>query len=136
MAAALVTSLQLLAAAARADLDVVLPAMLGVHALIGVGEALITVAALAFIRADAARPARGGRGRRARSRWVVGRASPSRWLVVLLSPLASADPDGLERVAEDIGFLEPAQEAPYAILPDYTVPFLGETRLSTIAGRG
>ena len=35
-------------------LPVVLPAMLGVHALIGVGEGLITVAALAFLRA--ARP--------------------------------------------------------------------------------
>jgi cobalt/nickel transport system permease protein len=32
-------------------LEVALPAMLGVHTLIGVGEALITVAALAFIRA-------------------------------------------------------------------------------------
>ena len=52
--------------------------------------------------------------------------------VVLLSPLASADPDGLERVAQDIGFLGAGQSAPYAILPDYTVPFLGETPLSTI----
>jgi cobalt/nickel transport system permease protein len=34
--------------------EVALPAMLGVHALIGIGEALITVAALAFIRS--ARP--------------------------------------------------------------------------------
>jgi cobalt/nickel transport system permease protein len=32
-------------------LEVALPAMLGAHAFIGVGEALITVAALAFIRA-------------------------------------------------------------------------------------
>ena len=53
--------------------------------------------------------------------------------VVLLSPLASADPDGLERVAGDLGFLSKGVSAPYTILPDYTVPFLGETALSTIA---
>jgi cobalt/nickel transport system permease protein len=50
----------------------------------------------------------------------------------LLSPLASASPDGLERVAEDFGFLEAGMDAPYQILPDYTIPFLGETALSTI----
>ncbi len=52
--------------------------------------------------------------------------------VVVLSPLASADPDGLERVAEDMGFIAVAQASPYNILPDYTVPFLGETPVSTI----
>jgi cobalt/nickel transport system permease protein len=51
---------------------------------------------------------------------------------VLLSPLASASPDGLERVAEDMGFLHLGQSASYQVLPDYTVPFLGETALSTI----
>ena len=51
---------------------------------------------------------------------------------VLLSPLASASPDGLERVAENMGFLHLSQSAPYQILPDYTIPFLGETALSTI----
>ena len=53
--------------------------------------------------------------------------------VVLISPLASADPDGLERVATDIGFINAGQSAPYSIIPDYTLPFLGETALSTIA---
>ncbi|MCK7480858.1 MAG: PDGLE domain-containing protein [Candidatus Moduliflexus flocculans] len=53
-------------------------------------------------------------------------------VVVLLSPLASADPDGLERVAIDMGFIDAGQAAPFEIIPDYTVPFLGETPLSTI----
>jgi cobalt/nickel transport system permease protein len=35
-------------------------------------------------------------------------------------------------VAENTGFLELAQSSPYEIIPDYTVPFLGETALSTI----
>ncbi len=52
--------------------------------------------------------------------------------LALLSPLASPYPDGLERVAEDHGFIERAQEAPYRLLPDYTFPGLGEGPLSTI----
>jgi cobalt/nickel transport system permease protein len=52
---------------------------------------------------------------------------------VLLSPLASPHPDGLEKVAEDSGFSETADEAPYQLLPDYTVPGVGNPALSTIA---
>jgi cobalt/nickel transport system permease protein len=106
--------------------------MLGVHALIGIGEAIITIAAMAFI--ERTRPdllsaevtaASGGRS------WIFAGILIS-LLAVLLSPFASADPDGLERVAEDIGFLEASQSAPYQILPDYTIPLLGETALSTV----
>lgn len=110
--------------------SVVIPAMLGIHVLIGLGEALITVAALNFVMQT--RPqtlkqsaALGGRG------WVVvGLAIPL--IVVLFAPLASAFPDGLEWVAGEKGFLATAQEAPYTLLPDYTIPFLGETSISTI----
>jgi cobalt/nickel transport system permease protein len=131
MAGALVTALQL-GFSGTSPFEVVLPAMLGVHALIGLGEALITVAALAFIlqtRPDLLEAeqvkARGGQS------WaVVGLVLAL--IVVLFSPLASADPDGLERVAEDVGFLQLGQDAPYNILPDYTIPFLGETSVSTI----
>jgi len=106
--------------------------MLGVHVLIGIGEAAITVAALAFLEQtrpdllnEKAASEKGGRG------WVVGGVLVSLF-AVFLSPLASANPDGLERVAEDMGFLHLGQSAPYQILPDYTIPFLGETALSTI----
>jgi cobalt/nickel transport system permease protein len=131
MAGALFTSLQLWLSG-TSQLQVVIPAMLGVHALIGVGEALITVAALMFILQT--RPdllgensvsAQGSRG------WMVAGVLIT-LAVVLLSPLASADPDGLERVAGDLGFLGKGVSAPYHILPDYTLPFLGETALSTI----
>jgi len=131
MAAALVTSLQLwLSGTTR--LEIVLPAMLGVHALIGLGEALITVAALVYIEQtrpdilDANNPAKeGGRG------WIVSGVIIS-LLAVFLSPLASGNPDGLEKVASDLGFLGSGLDAPYQILPDYSIPFLGETALSTI----
>ncbi len=131
VASALVTALQLwLSGTSR--LAIVVPAMLGVHMVIGIGEALITAAALVFI--EQTRPdlltaksvsEKGGRG------WVVVGVILS-LLAVSLSPLASTDPDGLERVAEDLGFLDRGLPAPYAIFPDYTIPFLGETPLSTI----
>jgi cobalt/nickel transport system permease protein len=131
MAGALATALQLWSSG-TSDLQTVTVAMLSVHALIGIGEALITVAALAFImqtRPDlldaSSVTAQGGRA------WVVPAILLS-LAVVLLSPLASAFPDGLERVAADTGFLGLAQSSPYEILPDYTVPFLGETALSTV----
>ena len=127
--AALVTSL-LLAFSGTSALNVVLPAMLGVHALIGIGEALITVAALAFIHAT--RPGLLEDGHEAgRGGWVVVGLAVA-MLLVLFAPFASGHPDGLEWVAGTTGFLDTAQGAPYAILPDYTVPFLGETSLSTI----
>lgn len=131
MAAALFTSIQLwLSGTTR--LEIVLPAMLGVHALIGIGEAVITVAALAFI--EQTRPDI------LRSENISTSGGPA-WIivgvfitvfVVLLSPFASANPDGLERVADDLGFLESGQNAPYEIFPDYTIPILGETGISTI----
>ena len=49
------------------------------------------------------------------------------WLIALficlgvatISPLASSVPDGLERVAEDKGFIGLALEAPFEIIADY-----------------
>ena len=131
MAGALATALQLWLSG-TSSLQTVVIAMLGVHTLIGIGEALITVAALAFILrtrpdllGEKSVSAQGGRG------WILAGILIS-LIVVLLSPFASTNPDGLERVAGDLGFLGSARSAPYEIIPDYTVPLLGETALSTI----
>jgi cobalt/nickel transport system permease protein len=51
MAAAALTSVQL-AISDTSPLDVALPAMLGVHALIGIGEGLITAAAVVFVQSS------------------------------------------------------------------------------------
>ncbi|MGE3961888.1 MAG: PDGLE domain-containing protein [Dehalococcoidia bacterium] len=51
--------------------------------------------------------------------------------------LASGEPDGLERVAEDKGFIDTAEDPGYELLPDYTIPGIdGElsTALAGIAG--
>lgn len=131
MAGALATALQLWLSG-TSNLQTVAIAMLSVHALIGIGEALITVAALSFIfrtrpdlLGEGSASAEGGRG------WIIAGVVVS-LIVVLLSPLASTHPDGLERVAIDMGFINAGHSAPFQIIPDYTLPFLGKTPLSTI----
>jgi cobalt/nickel transport system permease protein len=89
------------------------------------------VAALAFIRR--VRPSTLEQGQPAgRGGWVAGGLAVA-LILVLLAPFASGHPDGLEWVAESAGFLGAANGAPYGILPDYTVPLLGNSGLSTIA---
>lgn len=130
MTGALATSLQLwLSNTAR--LDIVVPAMLGVHALIGIGEALITVAALAFIfrtrpdlLGEGSASEEGGKG------WVVAGVVIV-LLVVILSPLASVDPDGLNRVAMNMGFIDTGLSG-NGPLAGYTVPFLANASLAKI----
>ncbi len=133
MAAAAATAVQL-ALSGTVAFAAVVPAMLAVHALIGIGEALITVGALAFIRV--ARPdligAESGRGAAAGSGWVAAGLLIA-LAVALASPLADPNPDGLERVAEDQGFMELAQDAPYTIIPDYAVPGIESEALATMA---
>ncbi len=131
MAGALFTSLQLWLSG-TSQLQVVIPAMLAVHALIGAGEALITVAALAFIfqtRPDLldenSASSRGSRG------WVVAGVLIA-LVVVLLSPLASANPDGLNRVAMNLGFIHTAQTH-IGPLAGYKVPLFQSLSLSKIA---
>lgn len=130
VAGALATAFQLWLSGTSA-LRIVFPTMLGVHMLIGVGEALITVAALAFIlqtRPDLLaedEEKRGGIG------WVVVGALIA-LAVVIISPWASTNPDGLERVATDLGFIDSSLDPTYEILPNYTIPLLGESGPSTI----
>ena len=52
--------------------------------------------------------------------------------VATISPLASSAPDGLERVAEDKGFIDLAIEAPFEIVADYVFPGIGNEALATI----
>jgi len=52
--------------------------------------------------------------------------------VACLSPLASSSPDGLERVAEDKGFIGWGQEAPFQIIADYVFPGIQNEVMATI----
>jgi hypothetical protein len=65
--------------------------------------------------------------------WVVG-LGIAVLVVVVLAPLASADPDGLDSVAQQQGFEGVAQEHPFQLIPDYTVPGLGGALSTIVAG--
>lgn len=126
---AFVTAL-LLGFSGTASLAVVLPLMVGIHMLIGVGEGVITAAALSFIMRSrpqlfGAQPA--GHG----GRWLLAGIGIV-LLVLLLSPYASTSPDGLEWVAQQQAFLDTAVSAPYELLPDYTIPGWERADLSTV----
>ncbi len=148
-AAAVVTAFQL-ALSDTSPLDVALPAMAGIHALIGLGEAAITVAALALIAsvrpdllqereraiATGGEAPRGGiRGAlRSGPAWLAAGIVASALVVVVLAPFASADPDGLQRVAIDKGFDAVSKANRYEILPGYTIPGLGGTASTVFSG--
>ncbi len=120
-----------LALSGTSPANIAVPAMGLIHALIGIGEGLITVGALAFLyaaRKDVIQPAetRGNRG------ILIGGAGIV-LILAFLSPLASSHPDGLEWVAEQHGFLGAAQDAFYNIFPDYVFPWISDPALATIA---
>ena len=130
--AAVATAVEL-AASGTSPLGIALPAMIGVHALIGIGEAIITVGALLLIystRPDLLAMGEEGPGQGS-ARWV-GVGLLIAVLVAVFSFAASGSPDGLERVAEDQGFIGTALDPFYNILPDYTLPFLPNETLSGI----
>ena len=129
--ASLACALQL-ALSGTSPANVAVPAMAGIHALIGIGEGLITLSALVFI--SAARPdlVQQGRAQRGGSRlvWIGGLLIAL--MLAIASPLASAHPDGLEWVAEQRGFLDRAQGPLFEIMPDYVFPGLSNEGLATI----
>ncbi len=53
-------------------------------------------------------------------------------LVAFLSPLASSSPDGLEKVAEDKGFIDEAADSPYELMADYLFPGVKNEAVATI----
>ena len=71
------------------------------------------------------------RGRIGRWWWAIGIAIAA-LVVIVLAPLASPDPDGLERVAEDQGFIERAENFFSGLLGDYAIPGIDNEWLSTV----
>lgn len=130
--AALAAALQL-SLSGTSPANISIPAMGGIHALIGLGEMLITLGALAFLYATrrdllqgrgAAQPTGG------KLVWVGGLLIAV--LLAIASPLASTHPDGLEWVAEQQGFIKAAQAHPYQVIPDYLLPGVSNQALATI----
>jgi len=65
-----------------------------------------------------------------RNWWVVGLLLAL--AVAALSPLASTQPDGLERVAEDQGFAGREKESPLRVISGYLFPGIHDERLATV----
>lgn len=139
------------------SLTKVATAMIGVHVLIGVGEAVITsltVGAVIAVRPDLVHGARGlrqrlklrvggelvdapepaplpGVGRSSRRVWLTGLAA-SLLLAGFVSFYASSNPDGLEKVAHDKGIDRTTEQhaASGSPLADYGVKDVDDARLS------
>ncbi|MFE4665134.1 energy-coupling factor ABC transporter permease [Streptomyces sp. NPDC056716] len=140
-------------------LGTVTAAMGGVHVLIGIGEAVITaltVGAVIAVRPDlvygardlrrplklrvggelvdvpAAEPVPAAAPRASRRSLWIGGLVTSVVLAGFVSFYASANPDGLERVAEDKGFADSAEEHANADSPlaDYGIQNIDNARLS------
>ena len=124
-----------LAFSGTARWTVVMPAMVHIHLLIGVGEGLITgLVLLAILRT---------RPELLERREAPAASTPARWLIpallicagiaLFLSPQASSWPDGLEKVAARLGFA--GKGTPPAALPvplaDYQMPGVSSPSWST-----
>ncbi|MDQ3538698.1 MAG: energy-coupling factor ABC transporter permease [Actinomycetota bacterium] len=137
----------LFGATAPVPFDTVLGAMVGVHLLIGIGEAIISAMAMGAVLAArpdlvhgvrtldraalAERPAVGMRG------FLIGGVLVALLFAVVVSQFAAPDPDGLERVATDTGFVDSAQDHALgsSIFADYATSGVANETLSlAIAG--
>ena len=112
--------------------NIAIPAMGGIHALIGIGEGLITVGALAFLYASRRDLVQAGEAAPARGRYVWAIGLVMALALAIASPLASSHPDGLEWVAGQNGFLDLARSPFYEIIPDYMLPGFSNTAVATI----
>lgn len=112
-----------LAIAGQISFAQVLPAMLGTHAWIGLGEALISVAAVAVLV--------NGWVAEGSNMSVAVPLSIAAVVSFLLSPFASGFPDGLEWVGEQYQFLHESAPTFVGAMPDYTIAAISNESLST-----
>ncbi len=137
----------LFGASAPIPFDTVFGAMVGVHTLIGIGEGVLSamvVATAMATRPDLVAGARdlsagelGDRRPVSARAFAIGGVLVALVFAVVVSQFAFDGPDGLEKVAEDEGFVEQAQAhaitgSPFA---DYATRGLGNEQLSlAVAG--
>lgn len=134
-----------LALSGTSPLKITLPAMVGTHAIIGIGEAMIAVAVLtavatarpdivpAWAKLDTPAPS----GKMRTSVWGFAGAGVTLAIMLALlgSPFASPSPDGLEKVAEERGFMEAGSKDKAvwtkAWFPEYKIENIESEHIST-----
>ena len=123
-----------LAVSGTSPLQIALPAMVGVHVMIGIGEGLLTASALGFILISRRGLLTGAPAQGQRSAGLVLAGLAIALAITLFSPLASPYADGFEKVTSLLtaGTSTAAQPSPLQLLPDYTIPALGNSPVSTI----
>jgi cobalt/nickel transport system permease protein len=135
--AAIACAIQL-ALSGTAPVNIVLPTMTGIHILIGVGEGLITGGVLAYL--VIARPDLLPGEEEKFGGWLIPIVGT--FLIAgILSLFASVWPDGLEKVAEDLGFINLAENVRVNVptpLADYKIAGWGpiSTSIAGLLGAG
>jgi cobalt/nickel transport system permease protein len=115
-------------------LGALLPLLLSVHVAIGLLEAALTGAVLGTLlrwRPDLVRGLAVAGSAASRTAPLLGAIAVSLVIAAFLGPLASPLPDGLESVAERLGFAEAARALWPAPAPDYELPWLAAGRLGS-----
>ncbi len=130
--ASLACALQL-ALSGTSPANIALPAMGAIHALIGIGEGLITTGALALLIAARKELLENSAVKANENKGILIGGGLIVLLLAVLSPLASTKPDGLEWVAAQTGFLSQAKAALVQIIPNYLIPGITDPALATIA---
>lgn len=130
--AAMSTALQL-ALSGTSPANLAFPAMVGIHALIGLGEALITFGALSFVYAARRDLLKIGQPQPGGARAVLAGGLLLTAALAALTPLASRNPDGLNWVAEQAGFMSKASAPAYKLMAGYTFPGISHGAAATIA---
>lgn len=124
----------LLIISGTADANLVLPAMTGTHILIGVGEGLITGGVLTYLITT--RPDLLPGDEPQLQKWLVPVIS-TLLVAGVLSLFASSFPDGLERVAENLGFIHLEENVRVEVptpFADYQIQGINEQIGTSISG--
>ena len=113
---------------------IVFPAMAGVHALIGLGEGLITalvILAIARVQPQLIETSPAPATRGASLEFILLGLIVVLGLAVFVSPYACSWPDGLDKVAEKFGFSGRVAVTVKAWFPDYKIPGISSAGVAT-----
>ncbi|HUF97706.1 MAG TPA: energy-coupling factor ABC transporter permease [Ilumatobacter sp.] len=146
--AAVAFSLQwLFGASAPVPFDTVFGAMVGVHLLIGIGEAVISGLAVGAVlaarpdlvagAADLSIAQLADRRRIGARAFALGGLLTAIFFAVVVSQFAGSSPDGLERVAVDEGFIDSGRDHAFdgSLFSDYATSGIGNENVSlAVAG--